>query len=500
MPSPLKPGKAVHDMLEKTSKTFIRIMLGIYMLLLGLGVLLGTLGKLANPSYILEFLAAAAFFLCLWFFRDKLGKFLENVHLPGTFITGLILSFFCLLLNLAWVLVFQIEPTVDFQTFYDTALAIARNERVDMLYIGLFPHILGYSTFLGLMMRLLGESAMLAPVLNVVLTLISGLCIYILCLRWLELKAAAAAFFLWSICPSKLMYNAMVMSEPLYTCLILLFLLLLSLALDRKLHRRLRLLAAIPLGLACGALLLAVNATRPVAVILFVAFFIWALLLRGRQLKELKGWLVLAAFTLSMFGAYSYCDRQWFRWEYLHIFERTSDIPAYNIYVGLNMDSLGSYSEEDMDTLMNYRYQGGAVYAQEQMLEEVKERLSSGEIDFPRLFAAKLAKLMGNDEGGAFYAQAELSPLAFKLSSAVSNVFYYFVVLLSLFGALRLFKKPVFSTVYLAPLYSIGLILAHLIVEVSGRYKYSLIPMLIIMAVFAFGEFETKDMMNAEKD
>lgn len=107
---------------------------------------------------------------------------------------------------------------------------------------------------------------------------------------------------------------------------------------------------------------------------------------------------------------------------------------------------------------------------------------------------------MGNDEGGAFYAQAELSPLAFKLSSAVSNVFYYFVVLLSLFGALRLFKKPVFSTVYLAPLYSIGLILAHLIVEVSGRYKYSLIPMLIIMAVFAFGEFETKDMMNAEKD
>ena len=487
-------------MSEKISKFFIRIMLLIYIGLLGLGVFLGTFGKLESPSYILAFALALAMLALIWVFRQRLGRLLGRIRLPGPFLTGLVLSLFCLLLNLAWVLYFQIEPTVDFQTFNDTALAIARNERVDMLYIGLFPHILGYSTFLGLMMRLLGESAMLAPVLNVVLTLISGLCIYILCLRWLELKAAAAAFFLWSICPSKLMYNAMVMSEPLYTCLILLFLLLLSLALDRKLHRRLRLLAAIPLGLACGALLLAVNATRPVAVILFVAFVIWALLLRGRQLKELKGWLVLAAFTLSMFGAYSYCDRQWFRWEYLHIFEETSDIPAYNIYVGLNMDSLGSYSEEDMDTLMNYRYQGGAVYAQEQMLEEVKERLSSGEIDFPRLFAAKLAKLMGNDEGGAFYAQAELSPLAFKLSSAVSNVFYYFVVLLSLFGALRLFKKPVFSTVYLAPLYSIGLILAHLIVEVSGRYKYSLIPMLIIMAVFAFGEFETKDMMNAEKD
>ena len=314
-------------MSEKISKFFIRIMLLIYIGLLGLGVFLGTFGKLESPSYILAFALALAMLALIWVFRQRLGRLLGRIRLPGPFLTGLVLSLFCLLLNLAWVLYFQIEPTVDFQTFNDTALAIARNERVDMLYIGLFPHILGYSTFLGLMMRLLGESAMLAPVLNVVLTLISGLCIYILCLRWLELKAAAAAFFLWSICPSKLMYNAMVMSEPLYTCLILLFLLLLSLALDRKLHRRLRLLAAIPLGLACGALLLAVNATRPVAVILFVAFFIWALLLRGRQLKELKGWLALAAFTLSMFGAYSYCDRQWFRWEYLHIFERTSDIP-----------------------------------------------------------------------------------------------------------------------------------------------------------------------------
>ena len=147
------------------------------------------------------------------------------------------------------------------------------------------------------------------------------------------------------------------------------------------------------------------------------------------------------------------------------------------------MDSLGSYSDEDMETLMNYRYQGTALSAQEKMLEEVKTRLSSGEIDFPRLFAAKL---IGNDEGGAFYAQAELSPLAFKLSSAGSNVYYYFLVMLSLFGAAVLFRRPVFSTVYMAPLYSIGLILAHLIVEVSGRYKYSLIPMLIIVAAFAF--------------
>lgn len=470
---------------ERISNVFIRIMLGIYMLLLGLGVFLGTFGKLESPSYILALVLAGGLFLCLWLLRPRLGRAMEMLQLPGAFVTGLVLSLFCLLLNLAWVLFFQIEPTVDFQTFYETARAIALEERVDMLYLGLFPHILGYSTFLGLMMRLFGQFPLLAPLLNVALTLISGLCIYALCLRWINLKAAAAAFFLWSICPSKLMYNSMVMSEPLYTCLILLALLLMSLALDGRSRPCLRLLAALPLGLGCGALLLAVNVTRPVSLIIFVAFFLWALLLRGRDILKWKSWLVLAVFALSMFTAWSRCGYYWDRWEYLHIFEKTSDIPAYNIYVGLNMDSLGSYSEEDMETLMNYRYQGTALSAQEDMLEEVKERLSSGEINFPKLFAAKLAKLIGNDEGGAFYAQAELSPLAFKLSSALSNVFYYFLVLFSLFGAAMLFRRPVYSTAYMAPLYSIGLILAHLIVEVSGRYKYSLIPMLIIVAAFA---------------
>ena len=51
------------------------------------------------------------------------------------------------------------------------------------------------------------------------------------------------------------------------------------------------------------------------------------------------------------------------------MYEPSSPLPAYNIYVGLNPDSLGSYSEEDMELLMKYRYDpenGSAVYAQEQ--------------------------------------------------------------------------------------------------------------------------------------
>jgi hypothetical protein len=463
-------------------------MLAIFILLLALGVFLGTFGKLESPSYILELLVGLVLF-ALWLrYYPRLNSRLGSYRHPNAFITGLLLTVFCLILNLIWVLSFKIEPTVDFYTFYHTAVQIATGQRVDMLYIGLFPHILGYSTFLSWFIKIFGESELLAPLVNLGLTVISGVCIYVLCLRWFGYKSAVFALIAWSLCPSKMMYNSMVMSEPLYTCGILLFLVFMSLVCDDGLTAIVRLIICIPCGLLCGILLMAVNAARPVALILFIAFFIWLVLLRGKDVKRLKVWGLLIIFSGAMLFSYSKCSDWWRRWEYLHVFEETSSIPAYNIYVGLNPDSLGSFSEEDMDLLMSYRYdqeKGSAVYAQEQMLEEAKKRLASGEINFPKLFATKLAKLMGNDEGGAFYAQDELSSLEFKLCTAVSNVFYYFVVMLCITGTIMLFKWPKYYSLYLVPLYSIGLILAHLIVEVSGRYKYSVIPMVIILASYA---------------
>lgn len=475
-------------MLDRISTTLIRIMLGIFMGLLSLGVLLGTFGKLKSPSYIFSlFLAAGFLLLWCWFYPRYEARLFLCRH-PGPFLTGLLLALFCFVLNLIWVLNFQIEPTVDFYTFYETASQLASGEQINWLYLGLFPHILGYSTFLSWFFRLFGTSPLVAALVNVGLTTVSGVCIYLLCLRWAGYRSAVFGFFFWSICPSKLLYNSMVMSEPLYTCCILLFLLLLSLACDDGLPFPGRCLLALPLGALCGALLLSINVVRPVAMILFIAFFLWLFLLRGRAIMDRHAWALLALFTLAMLFSYSKCSDQWRRWEYLHVYEPTSTLPAYNIYVGLNPDSMGSYSEEDMDLLWDYRYdpeKGSAVYAQEQMLEEAKKRLTSGEINFPRLFAAKLAKLVGNDEGGAFYAQSELSSGQFRFWSLLSNVYYYLLVFLSLLGAGALFRHPPRSTVYMAPLYSIGLILAHLIIEVSGRYKYSLIPMLILIACFS---------------
>ena len=65
--------------------------------------------------------------------------------------------------------------------------------------------------------------------------------------------------------------------------------------------------------------------------------------------------------------------------------------------------------------------------------------------------------------------------------------FFYLAALLALWGAAVMWRKKECSTATLAPLFVLGLTLAHMLVEVSGRYHYSVIPMLVIIAAHFCG-------------
>jgi len=136
-----------------------------------------------------------------------------------------------------------------------------------------------------LFFRLTGSTG-LAPILNALLTCGTGILLFLLCFRSRGWKCGAAAFLIWILCPSKTLYNSMVLSEPLYTNLLLLFLLLLS-ELERR-EGRLR--HPIGMGMLAGALLgmlaRAIQAVRPIAPILLIALALWLLLLRLPKLRE----------------------------------------------------------------------------------------------------------------------------------------------------------------------------------------------------------------------
>ncbi|MBO5555857.1 MAG: hypothetical protein J5927_01610 [Oscillospiraceae bacterium] len=471
--------------MDKGSRVLARLMLGLFALLLVLALLLGVFGHGAHRSYMAAFAGAAVLLglgLFLWpRIRARARPVVEGW---GAGRTGLALTALCLLLHLAWVLVFRLEPDGDYQTFWMTATALGRGQPLQNPdYVAMFPHILGYGAFLGLFVRLFGAGPLLAPLVNVGLTTLSGLLLYGLLLRRRGLWPAACGYLLWCVHPSIILYNTMVLSEPYYTCLLLAFLALMSLA-DRFFAGEERCLPApVILGAVSGALLWGVNAARPIGAVPIIALAIWLVLLRGECLKNHRqngAWLLL---VVVMLAVYVPLGKLWHGYATEKLGEEPASAPGYSLYVGFNPESMGTYSNEDMDLLVEYRYGQGhtAEEAQQMMLQQARERVRSGQIPFGRLLLEKIRSFMGNDEGGAYYSRLQLEPTHYSLLALGSNIWYYVLAFLCLAATFRWGRSGKMDILLLAPLYVLGLTMAQMLVEVAGRYHYSIIPMLILV-------------------
>ena len=476
--------------MRKVEQILSGLMLALTALLLLGALILGALCRAGHLSYA----AALGFALLpvgLWLLWRRRGadpfaaKRLSDGRLCA------LLALVCLAVHLAGVLLLRLTPDNDYATFYATAADLALGRAPDSAaYVALFPHILGYAWVLSLVFRLFDVSPLTAAVFNALLTTGSGVLLYLLCLRWRGRGTAAAAFLLWIACPSKLLYNAMVLSEPWYSFLLLLFLSLVSRVEARPaaLGRGKALYALA--GIAGGVLLWLINAARPIGAILIIALVIWLPLLSGHLRAPRKALIAWALFLAALLLCYSAAGRLWNGWAERLLGEAPASAPGYNIYVGFNETSGGSFSEDDSALLMHYRYEvyGSAESAQRQMLEEAKARLRSGEIDFGRLLARKLQTFLGSDEGGAYYARAALSDRAYSFWAFGSNVYYYALLILALLALPRFQRESAGRALLLVPLYILGLTLAQMLVEVSSRYHYSLVPMFIILAAFSYGK------------
>lgn len=466
--------------MEKLFGILRKIMLAILLALIALALTLTLIRGFEYHSYLVTLAAGllwggALVFILRRFDMDRLSPIPACAALTGL----------CVLVNLAWVLIIRIEPFSDYETYWAAASALAlHGEFTNPWYLAMYPHILGYSSFLAVFIRLFGTHVMTAALLNVFLSALSGILIFAIALRLRSLRCACAAEFIWALYPTRTMLNSLVLSEPLYTCLILLFVyLLICFDEDSKVSP----LRFALFGLGLGLLLCWINTVRPIAAILIIAMLIWLLFLGGLEIKNRRrcaAWLLL---TLTMLVSYRVCAQAWDRHVESLLSLEPASVPIYNIYVGFNEETQGQWSAEDMDLLFSYLQQPGtsASQAQSMMLPHLRERIASG-IDFGRLFMSKLFVFLGNDELGGYTYRFTRPELFVKLCMVIDNAAYYGVLFAALGGIVYLMKERERSVFGLMPLYIIGLTLAHMLVEVSSRYHYSIVPMIIILAALGF--------------
>ena len=473
--------------------------------LISVGILVGTVGNLSHKSYLAAFTAAMAAAAVLSMAKRYKSKFFCCFEQYSSLVVCVVLGLLCLMVNGTWIIVFHPVQAPDYKTFFQAAKDLASGAQLSSRdYLALFPHILGYASFLSIFLRVFSQSMQTAAVVNLFLTTGIGIVLYSLSLKWTGRRTAAAFVFLLRIfCPSKLLYNTMALSEPYYT--FLLFLLMASVVLDRE-HLREKKQDAIekdgqercsfyaPIyGALCGITLTLINSARPIGVIPIIAVIIWFIFLTERGIQKNRR-RERGAFLLLLIFSYLASGRIWISYAAEQLGQDPPSIPGYSIYVGFNLETQGSYADEDMELLQNRyfgEYDRNAVITQNSMFESAKERIRTAKNNIPGLMIHKLGTLLGHDEGGAFYSKESFSHKEYALWCILSNCWYYSVCVLSILGSFMFWKQNRSDSFWLVPLCLIGVVLAQLLVEVAARYHYCLIPLLLLQSAFSLIVEET---------
>ncbi|HHT17426.1 MAG TPA: hypothetical protein GXZ77_06930 [Papillibacter sp.] len=398
------------------------------------------------------------------------------------------LAVLCLAVKLLWVLTVRVAPAVDYKTFYDTAAALAERGRISSRYAALFPHIMGYALFLSGLFRMFGKGVEVAILANVVISTLSMLLIFYICDKIASRRAAVAAALLWTGYPAQTMFNMFVLSEPLYSLMLLLIWAAVVYVEGRMDFRHQGILVAA--GVILPLMLALLNMLRPIALVQLLAFLIYAALglRKNRGVKRAR----LFAVALSVLICYFSFGAMTSAYLTERLGENPATLPGYNIYVGFNPISRGTWNQEDSARLFQYSARPGwdAGRTQRQMLQDALNRLRGEKGELPSLLLDKFLILLGDDSAAVFYA-GDAIPQP-RMAAILSNVFYYSMVLLALVGAVKAMREKSISPLLMISLFGLGLTAAQLLVEVAGRYHYSISLSLLITAACAFGK-NTKD-------
>lgn len=237
------------------------------------------------------------------------------------------------------------SPTLeaDYKTFNNFANLYSNSyfiNDVNTKYIALFNHLFGYSFILSILYIIFGSHIIVAVGFNIFLSVVSSVLIFLIGEKCFDEKTGIIASVLWILCPSQSLWNLFVLSEPLYTCILLgiVYMVISNIFVDLKRN--------IILGTAVGGMLAVFNMIRPFGIIVLFAIFLWTFVIKkgGKQtVKILFFVFVFIVYLISKIGIN-------------YIIEDRNNIKLgafswYNINVGLNYESSGSFNQADLDRL-----------------------------------------------------------------------------------------------------------------------------------------------------
>ncbi len=413
--------------------------------------------------------------------------------------------------RLAVIRAIPLEPASDFATYYNIAEHLVNGTLMGRAadgyrdYIAQFPHTLGFPMLvLAPAFEAFGISVSSALNANLMYSMGSILCAYLIARRAGGRAAGMIAAVLMSLWPSHVFYSTMVASEPAFTFYILLatYLLMMGMMRDEgSLYRKAPSLAVVLL-LAGGICLGIAGGIRPMAIVLVAALAV-VMLGINRPLESRtqgaprhvlnRGWLCLIVMLVGYFATNFVITQR--------VSEEIGRKPAsglsasgYNLMVGVNVDSQGLWNAEDAAFFSNaFAQTGSANAAHELCMQEALKRLQEAPEDVLNLLVYKFEDLWRTDDFGIDWNllwAGQQGILTEGLTATLESFrpagrsLYLWILLLCMLGAMRNLRRArkIPFIFHVGVLFFLGTALLHMLLETQVRYHYNMLPYFMLMA------------------
>ena len=364
----------------------------------------------------------------------------------------------------------------DEATFYYNAVKLANNTNINTRYIAVFPYLYSYILLLGSIMNFIGTGFKTVVLTNILLDIIGSYFIYLIGNKLKNKELGIKMMLLWLYNPLQILWctkalPVIIVNTLFIICIYTFIILLKSDTIKKK----------ITLSIILGILLGISNSFRPIFIIFLIAmicYYIYNLLIKENKTDiKLINLIIIIIIFITCNNFYSSLVSSKTNYK---IGNNTS---GWTLYLGSNLKSNGAWFEvSEFNEFLNsneaeFDVQEIHNYFKEQAINNYK---TYSILNLTKLFTKKYYILTSNIPSYTY--ENTINPLTNNKLTIICKlyliIFWITLILNCITIKIKNIKNPII--IFLIIL-EIGLILSHLLVEVSPRYFIPLtVPLLLI--------------------
>ncbi|WP_252242322.1 hypothetical protein [Clostridium sp. ZBS18] len=418
------------------------------------------------------------------------------------------LSAFIFRLFSVYILGNKIEQISDFLLAHNNAINGIKGNS----YIATFSHWALYPKILSFFYNIFGSKFFIGQMINVTLaSIVAVLMYYITILVFNSVKPAIIVSIVYLLWPSNILYVNIYTNE-FFAMFFLTTCILISLkCIDNENSENNY--KNIILFVILGMLLAISDFFKPFSMIIIISFLITQILynlssfkfLKFKELCKLKKVNIKNnKIVLTILMIFIYCFSRQIIFVYLEgqmELKVNKSALAYSIYVGLDVNNGGVYSDEAIkkySSLIESNY-GNYNKANEKIIKDAKLNLKENYKLIPKLFDEKIniswfSEIQQVERWIIYNIKDEgfLKNDIGKLTISISQLYYMSMIFFILISIIISFNRLDNKKLFLCSLYVLGIACAFLLTEAQGRYKSVIIPMLSLLAGWGIYNISTK--------